>query len=131
MLVAGLVLVVVCTLVPVALEAIVAHTAMLLAHSIVGSVGHTVVGCTAPHHSSVVVVAGVVVVAVVVFVFVVVVGPCFVLLSLLPRCALVHGNLLPCDPYVRICGMLLCLFLCLLAMKGSFAFCLSFDRCVS
>ena len=41
------------TLVPVALETIVVRTAMLLVHSIVGNVGHTVVGCTALHSSTV------------------------------------------------------------------------------
>ena len=56
---------------PVALETIVTHTAMLLVHSIVGSVGHTIVGCTAPHCS-------------------VVVGPCFVRLTLLPRHTLIY-----------------------------------------
>ena len=86
------------TLVPVALETIVVRTAMLLVHSIVGILGHTVVDCAAPHSS------------------VVVVGLCFAVLLLLLRCTLVHGNPLPCDPSVRICSMLLCLFLCLLAM---------------
>ena len=86
-----------CTLEPAALETIVAHTAMLLVHSIVGILGHTVVDCAAPHSS-------------------VVVGLCFAVLLLLLRCTLVHGNPLPCDPSVRICSMLLCLFLCLLAM---------------
>ena len=74
------------TLVPVALETIVVRTAMLLVHSIVGNVGHTVVGCTAPHSSAV------------------------------ASVTLVRGNLLPCAPSVHVCSMLLCLFLCLLAM---------------
>ena len=69
--VARLVLVVVCTLVPAALETTVGHAAMPLVHSIVGSVGHTIVGCTAPHCS-------------------VVVGPCFVRLTLLPRHTLIY-----------------------------------------
>ena len=43
----------------------------LLVHSIVGNVGHTVVGCTAPHSSTVV-------------------GPCFVRLMLLPRHTLIY-----------------------------------------
>ena len=61
-----------CTLVPAALETTAAHTAMPLVHSIVGSVGHTVVGCTAPHRS-------------------VVVGPCFAALLSKRFCHVVHS----------------------------------------
>ena len=111
--VARLVLVVVCTLVPAALETIVAHTAMLLVHSIVGSLGHIII----------------LLLIILLLRRSVVVGPCFALLLLLLRCTLVHGN-----PLTHLPASVACSFafsFVSLPCRGSFTFCLSFDRCVS